>query len=162
MILYHILNGNLTLLNISNMLKWFFDCFREKESEMMEKRIYNSFDYKSSMEPFKTSINLIDILDSNLKITTNVFSPPWKKPQRTKNSFHPSSCNRPSGTKHQPSFLFHWHFKTSCSKYEKYLLAAKINYTTKYFCQSWCFVPESEFDNINISTQICIKSTSVM
>ena len=57
-----------------------------------------------SLEPFKISINLIDILVSNLEITTNVSPLLKQKPQRTKNSFHPWSCNPPAGTKHQPSF----------------------------------------------------------
>lgn len=39
------------------------------------------------MEPFKTSINLIDILDSNLEITTNVFSLPWKNLKGLKTLF---------------------------------------------------------------------------
>ena len=39
------------------------------------------------MEPFKTSINLIDILDSNLEITTNVFSPPGKNLKGPKTLF---------------------------------------------------------------------------
>ena len=39
---------------------------------------YNQGKLCCSMEPFKISINLIDILDSNLEITTNVFSLLWK------------------------------------------------------------------------------------
>ena len=50
---------------------------------------YNQGELCCSMEPFKISINLIDILDSNLEITTNVFSLPWKtsKDQKLFSSF---------------------------------------------------------------------------
>ena len=48
---------------------------------------YNQGELCCSMEPFKISINLIDILDSNLEITTNVFSLPWKNLKGLKTLF---------------------------------------------------------------------------